>query len=272
MKEIKIDELKQIQIEILDYVDNFCKKNKIKYWIDCGTLLGAVRHKGFIPWDDDIDIGMLREDYEKFMQLFNKDNKSKYYFICYETAKNCPYTFGKILDTSTLMYEPNKESGIESSVFIDLIPYDNVPDNENKMNKMFKKRDFYKKLNNLQKYKEFYIKNKNKFKFIRYPFHLLMKLFPDGYFVKKNIKLCKSLRNMDTKNVGNLTGWAKQFCDKSIFDSFVELEFESKKYPAPIGYDKWLRSFYGDYMKLPPKEKQISHHRFEAYFKDKDEK
>ena len=99
-----------------------------------------------------------------------------------------------------------------------------------------------------------------------------MKLFPDGYFVKKNNKLSKSYNNAKTKNVGNITGGATQFCSKDVFDSFVELEFEKKKYPAPVGYDKWLKSFYGDYMKLPPKEKQVSHHRFEAYYKEKEEK
>ena len=188
MKEINVDELKKIQIEILDYVSDFCKKNNINYWIDSGTLLGAVRHKGYIPWDDDIDIGMLRDDYEKFMSLFNKNNKSNYVFDCFELNKKCPYPYGKILDTNTIMYEPDEKTGIKSSVFIDLFPYDNIPEDEKIQKKLFKKRDLYKKLSNLQKYSGFYIEEKNKFNFIRYPFHLLMKFFPNGFFVKKRIE------------------------------------------------------------------------------------
>ena len=88
MKKIDIDDLKKIQLEILNYIDDFCKKNDINYWLDSGTLLGAVRHKGYIPCDDDIDIGMLREDYEKFIAIFNKNNKSNYKLHCYENDKN----------------------------------------------------------------------------------------------------------------------------------------------------------------------------------------
>ena len=112
MNEIKLDELKKIQLDILVFIDDFCEKNNINYWIDCGTLLGAVRHKGYIPWDDDIDIGMLREDYDKFMKIFNNCcNNSKYKFISYETDKNWPFPFGKVLDITTVLYEPDKKYG-----------------------------------------------------------------------------------------------------------------------------------------------------------------
>ena len=74
MRKVELEELRKIQISILDVVADFCEKHKINYWIDSGTLLGAIRHKGYIPWDDDIDIGMLREDYDKFKKLFNQYN------------------------------------------------------------------------------------------------------------------------------------------------------------------------------------------------------
>ena len=267
MEKIEVEELKKIQVKILNYVDDFCKKNNINYWLDSGTLLGAVRHKGFIPWDDDIDLGMLREDYNKFMEFFNKDNNSNYKFCCYENNKKWPYPYGKILNTNTIMYEPDEKYGIKSSVFVDLFPYDNIPQDDKEREKAFKKRNLYKKLNNLQRYKSFYIESKNRYNFIRYPFHLLMKLFPEGYFIKKSIENSKMYNNKESNLVGNFTGTMKQWCDKDVFNSFIELEFEGRKYPAPVGYDKWLTSFYGDYMKLPPIEKRVSHHRFIAYYK-----
>ena len=117
LRRIEQDELKKIQIEILNVVSTFCEKNDIRYWIDCGTLLGAIRHKGYIPWDDDIDIGMLRPDYDRFMQLFNQENERyKFYSIENNTKFLCPH--GKVLDTSTILYEPNKK-GNKLSVNID---------------------------------------------------------------------------------------------------------------------------------------------------------
>lgn len=266
-KKIDIDELKKIQLNILDYINKFCKENNINYWIDCGTLLGAVRHKGYIPWDDDIDIGMLREDYIKFMNSFNNNNDSNYKFHCYELDKNWYYPYGKVLDERTILYEPDEETGIKSSVYIDVFIYDRVIDDEKIISKMFKRRDIYTKLNNLQMNRHFVSNNKQKYNWFRYPFHLLMQLFPKRYFVKKNIKNSMKYCNIDTNVVGNFTSVTKMTCKKDIFKSFTQLEFEGKKYMAPIGYKEWLQNFYGDYMKLPPEEKRVSHHRFVAYYK-----
>ena len=94
-----------------------------------------------------------------------------------------------------------------------------------------------------------------------------MKVFPDGYFVKKNVKLATSYRNINTNTTGTMMDKTIQYCSKDILDSFIEVTFEKKKYPAPARYDEWLRSYYGDYMELPPEEQQVSHHRFEAYHK-----
>ena len=267
MKKIDLIELKKVQLKILDYIDKFCKKNNINYWIDCGTLLGAIRHKGYIPWDDDIDIGMLREDYEKFRVLFNKNNTSKYKFHCYENDDNWYYTFGKVLDESTLLYEPDENGQIKTAIFVDVFVYDNVPNDQRTIEKMFNYRDIFQKLNYLQVLKKFFTPEKQKYNFIRYPFHLFMQLFPKRYFVKKGIQNCKKYNDIDCDKVGNFTSVTRMVGDKSIFKSFVDVEFEGNIYKAPIGYDEWLKSFYGDYMQLPPKEKQVSHHSFVAYYK-----
>ena len=266
MKE-KIDscKLKRIQLNILDYVANFCSQNGINYWLDCGTLLGAIRHNGYITWDDDIDIGMLREDYDKFIKIFNKIKNSNIKLHCYETDKNWYLPYGKILDESTLLYEPDEKSGVKSSINIDVFVYDNAPDNDNQLNKMFKLRDLYRNLNNLQKFKHFASDKNQIFNIIRLPIWLLFQLIPQGFFIQKSINNSKKFVNSNSRKVGNFTSISKQSCSKDVFNSFVKVNFEGKEYYAPIGYDKWLKSFYGDYMKLPPKEKQISHHKFVAY-------
>ena len=265
MKKINLNELKKIQLEILNTVDKFCKKNKINYWLDCGTLLGAIRHSGYIPWDDDIDIGMLREDYDKFLKTFNQSN-TKYQLSALEIDKNYYFAFGKVVDTTTLLYEPD-ETGIKSNVYIDVFVYDNAPDDDKKVEKMYQKRDFYNKLRIAQLYPNLYDHESLIKKIMRLFLKIYLKFLPKNYYTKKCIQNSKRYMNEKTKRVGNFTSAAKIICDKHIFNSFIDVTFENRKYPAPVGYDEWLKSFYGDYMKLPPKEKQVSNHKFKAYYK-----
>ena len=266
VKEIDIKELRKIQIEILDNVDEFCKKNNINYWIDCGTLLGAVRHKGYIPWDDDIDIGMLREDYDKFLNLFNKVN-TRYKLNALELDKDYYFPFGKVVDTNTILYEPDEETGIKGAVYIDVFVYDNAPDDDSKVDEMYDKRDNYNKFRIAQLYPKMYDKSSFKKRIMRFFLNIYLKFLPKNYYTKKCIDNSKRYINENTKRVGNFTSAKRMTGDKEIFNSFVELSFENKKYPAPVGYKKWLEAFYGDYMKLPPKEKQVSLHKFKAYYK-----
>lgn len=135
MREMTIDELKEVQLQILDFVAEFCEKNQIQYWIDSGTLLGAIRHKGYIPWDDDIDVGMLRKDYDKFFKLFN-DPGNRYQFVCYEKQPDFYLPHGKVCDVSTVLYEPN-EKGHRLSVNIDIFVYDNAPEDNSEVMKMY---------------------------------------------------------------------------------------------------------------------------------------
>lgn len=262
MRNISIEELKKLQFDILCFVDDFCRKNEIHYWIDCGTLLGAVRHKGYIPWDDDIDIGMLREDYEKFIMLF-PGSSDRYILKSAELNEDYFIPFGKVIDDNTILYEPDK-NGYKLAVYIDVFVYDNAPDDEKILSKMFDRRDLLRRLNHAQT--GYHRKTPMIFKEIAY--HIgktILKVFPRGYFNKKSIELCKQYNNKITKRIGNFTSETRMTGEKSIFENFVEIEFEGRLFKAPSGYDKWLHAFYGDYMKLPPKEKRVSHHEFEAF-------
>ena len=265
-KEIDLKELRKIQLDILDNINTFCKKNKINYWIDCGTLLGAVRHAGYIPWDDDIDIGMLRSDYDKFLALFNKKN-TRYKLMAQELNEDYYFQFGKVVDTKTILYEPDEETGIKGSVYVDVFVYDNAPDDDNKLKEMYDKRDYYNKFRIAQLFPNNYDKTSFIKRIERFFIKIYLKFLPKNYYNKKCIENSKRYINEKTKRVGNFTSAKRIACDKKIFDSFVELTFEKKKYPAPIGYNEWLTAFYGDYMKLPPKEKQVSEHVFKAYYK-----
>ncbi len=267
MKEIKLEDLKKLEIGILNNIDDFCHKNKIKYWIDCGTLLGAIKYKGFIPWDDDIDIGMLREDYDKFLKLYNSNNENKRYELhASELDKNYFFQFGKVYDTSTILYEPD-EKGIKSAVYVDVFVYDNAPDDDDKLKEMYDKRDYYNKFRIAQLYPDLYDKSSLKKKIMRFFLNSYLKFLPKNHYTKKCINNSKRYMNDETKRVGNFTSAKRMSGNKEIFKSFIKVEFEKRKYPAPVGYDDWLKAFYGDYMQPLPKEKQVSNHTFKAYYK-----
>lgn len=260
MKQIDVEELKKMQLEILAKVNLFCKENNISYWLDSGTLLGAIRHNGYIPWDDDIDIGMLREDFNKFISNFNKENV-RYQVICNELQQDCFYPYAKVLDTKTALYEPD-ENGTKLSVNIDLFVYDVTPD-EKSAGRQYDRRDRLKNLNVVQ-YKLFRSKEWYK-KIPKTLLYYVLKIYPKGYFASQIVKNSKQYEGTNAKYVGNFTSESRVLCDKKVFDSFIMKEFEGKEYPVPVGYDAWLTAFYGDYMKLPPVEKRISHHAFKAY-------
>ena len=262
MKKLNIDEVRKIQINILDVVDDYCRKNNIKYWLDGGTLLGAIRHGGYIPWDDDIDIGMLREDFDLFMKTFNLSNtRFKAYNI--ENNKGVYTPFGKVFDTDTILYEPD-ENGYKMSINIDVFVYDNAPDDNTVLEKMYDRRDKLYILNVLRTL--IFIPHGNVLHKIRgILFVNAIKIFPKWFFCKKMVDNSKKYANTDTGFVGNFTGVARICCRKEVVETFSEHSFENRMYVIPQKYDEWLRSFYGDYMKLPPVEKQVTHHTYVAY-------
>lgn len=263
MKKLNEEDVKRIQIEILDVVSEFCDTNKIHYWLDSGTLLGAVRHKGYIPWDDDIDLGMLRPDYDRFVAEFNRSNM-KYKLICIENTPDYYAAFGKVIDTDTVLYEPDR-TGKKLAVNIDIFVYDNAPDDDKKVKRMYRIRDRLQFMalfswgNQILKSDKFHKRLMKRF------LHSICRLQSTETLIKKEIENSMKYSDIKTKRVGNFTSVSRIACSKAIFDFFIEMDFEGKKYKAPGGYDEWLRAFYGDYMQLPPEEKRVTHHQYEAY-------
>lgn len=265
LRRIDSDELKKLQVNILDEVDAFCRGNGIRYWIDCGTLLGAVRHGGYIPWDDDIDIGMLREDFDRFSKEYSDEN-GRYVFMSFEKNNSFFYPYGKVLDTRTIFFEPDI-NGNKLSVNIDVFVYDNAPNDSLKIKKMYDKRDRYFLLHS-NRNSDYVPRGNVVRKCAVRGLRVLMRFLPEWYYMRRIVDNSKRYNMKACSGVGNFTAKTRMFCDKHVFDEFIELEFEGKKYLAPCGYDEWLTAFYGDYMQLPPKEKRVSHHSFEAYWSE----
>lgn len=268
MREMTREELRKCQIAILNYFHNLCVHNNLCYWLDYGTLLGAVRHKGFIPWDDDIDVAMLRKDYDKLIKVCCQDSNSRYKLSCVENDPACMYPFGKIIDTQTVLYELG-ENGIKTGVYIDVFVYDDVPENENERNKVFDKLDFY---GNLRKYQLPMKKAPLSFKrMLVIIVRVIISFFPKQYFTKKIVENARNYSYLHTNYVSDITCpyYYTRWCvNKAIFEELIELEFEKHFYKAPKRYDEWLSLQYNDYMKIPPiEEQQAAQHKIKAYSK-----
>lgn len=273
MKEIGLEELKTLQKEMLFKVHDFCEANSIRYTLIAGTLLGAVRHKGYIPWDDDIDIAMPRPDYDRFLKIFNGSIKDLY-VVAPEINWDFYAPYANICDKRTLVFEgANSHRGIDMGIKIDVFPIDGVPDN---FDEFWSKLQRINKLNNILKYKRYSLskmKIKNK--------HDIYHLFR---FILKRIKYCSKSYSFYQKQLHNIvtscpyekakyaTTWAFTTIldryNKEIFEKYTTIEFEGQQLRAICDYDSWLRKAHGDYMQLPPEEKRIPHHGFTAYWKD----
>jgi len=257
MKRIELCELKTIQLDILNEIDTFCKKNQISYWLDYGTLLGAVRHKGFIPWDDDIDIGMLRSDYDRFISLFNfrnSPNSVRYQAFNGEFVDvSMKLFFTKVFDMNTSLVEKEYASRIA----VDIFPYDNVPDNKFSMVIMRLGQKIFMSIHAFQVYDH----QPSGTIFRRNVIFLLRKLCKliSPQFVRKHIlKTSRKYRFTKTKQVALVFDWIAT-ADRQLFEDLRDIEFEGNMYPAPKNYDTWLTAIYGDYMTPPPEERRTGH-------------
>lgn len=257
-----LEELKEIQLEILNYVATFCDKKKIVYWLNFGTLLGAVRHKGFIPWDDDIDLGMTRENYDKFIKSF-EDKNGRYSFHCVENDQSYCYQMGKVFDNNTILYEPDKKNGYKISVYIDIFVHDPVPEDAKSLSKLYDKRDLYAHIRTLQK-----ARKHNGILLRRLCVHgigKILSLIPSRLLAVNIAQLGREYRYLNTRCYGNLIGDSRLNVRRELMDHVIKMEFEGNLYNVPVGYKEILTQLYGDYMKLPPVEKRVRLHSFEAY-------
>lgn len=242
-------------------------KNDLNYFLAGGTLIGAIRHKGYIPWDDDIDVIMPRPDYIKFINL-TKQGLGPYvvkgpYNI--QSKFDPPYhcTYCKICDDRTELIEFPKTKHIVSSVYIDVFPCDGLPSDFKSIAKHYKKARIYIKLNALLNM-SYYRKNmtSNTIKKIFWSLIFLIKLLlPDKIFFRKIEKLATKYDYNKSEFVGVIVaGYGlKEHMPKKVFESYILGDFEGKKFRIPVGYDIYLSKIYGNYMELPPKNKRVGH-------------
>lgn len=268
MRELSFREVQFQSLGILLDIDAVCRANSIKYFIIFGTLIGAIRHGGFIPWDDDIDIGMTRGNYEKFLKCYKDEGKFR--IVNQYTDNHCPFMISRISDDRFKLvsdYGPDYEIGI----FVDVYPYDGVGNDENSIETIVRLSQRYSKglSKSLEKNPMLSIKNLHKGikKWLLLPMFPIAKLIGEKRYRVGLNKLAEMYPYDDSKFVGCVT-WAliKRECfKKKWIEEIIDIEFEGQKVMAPRYYDDMLRTNFGDYMELPPEEDRIGHHFYRIY-------
>ena len=262
-KKLDIDEIKEVELGVMDYIHNICREKGINYSLAYGSLLGAVRHRGFIPWDDDLDIALKRDQYDKLYQAILEDNNSIYKVVSWENDSRYPYPFYRVYDSRTV-YENNYiQNDIELGICVDVFPFDDYKD----VNKEITKLDMYRRLSVYTLYgirnKEAGIKN-----IVRYLMLVAFRLTRVKTWNKKLNDCSKVPVNSEYIDYLMESKKYSTKIDAKALDQVVEFKFEDRVYNIPTDYDHILTTIYGaDYMEIPPIEKRIQHDDFVAYIK-----
>jgi len=263
MKELNTKDIQRISLDILSDLHNFCIEHNIKYSLGYGTLIGAIRHKGFIPWDDDIDIMMPRPDFELFCKSFKSNNNYKLYA---PTLNNTYISYGRLCDvekTKLITHAP--WNGDNTGVWIDIFPIDGAPDDFKKQTERFYicKALYSEQLNQRYIMKR-WLKNslKSKLSFIKEYFKGNVRI---KEITKKYDSFCKEIpfgSTLHLTKISCLNDNINLYYNIEDFKSYILVTFENKEFYIATGYDHILRSHYDDYMKLPPIEKQKTNHNY----------
>ncbi|MDR0301569.1 MAG: LicD family protein [Treponema sp.] len=250
--------LRNIMLEILNEFVRICEENNLTYFLTAGTLLGAVRHKGFIPWDDDLDVAMPRNDYDKFIAIYNNIDNGDYYILSDKFPDKDIYyyePFAKLCKKGTKVAEISRPSNSHAGIYIDIFPFDRCI-----LFFLPLQTKLLKFVWRLYHFKTDYIKPKNKIKI--FFGNLLCFILSERFIDKLHKKLYLIFNKYNTKYITFFSGkygYKKETHEYNRTFPLSKISFEGKYYYAPNDCDSFLKEEYGNYMELPPVEERITH-------------
>ena len=263
-RQLNEEEIKELELGVMDYIHNLCQKENINYSLAYGTLLGAVRHKGYIPWDDDVDISLKRDEYDKLYQAVLRDNDPIYKVASWENDARYPYSFYRVYDARTV-YENNYiENDIDLGICVDVFPFDYYAD----VNKEMVKLDTYRRLSVYTLY-GIHSKNAGLKNIIRYLLVLVFRLTRVKTWNKKMNLLSMQANDSDSIDYLMENKRTSTKFEKTLLDKVMDSPFEDRTYKIPEASHQILSAIYGDdFMEIPPVEKRVKHDDFVAYIKE----
>ena len=258
------NKLHACHVILLEEVKRICQKHDLKYYAIAGTLLGAVRHKGAIPWDDDMDLGLLRPDYDKFIEAAKQELHDSIFLQCFDTDPSYGFPFAKLMLKDTLMVERNAAgNSAQKGIYIDIFPLDNAPQERSLQEKHLRKTYFLKRLLLAKQHYRVYQKGEFK-RMLAYTALSILAACTSAKRIanklEKEIQAFNGKETTEVVNIGGAYGYWKEKLQKEWFCDTVELPFESTTISAPSGYKEYLTYFYGDYMTPPPENKRGDRH------------
>ena len=263
-RQLNEEEIKEVELGVMDYIHNLCQKENINYSLAYGTLLGAVRHKGYIPWDDDVDISLKRDEYDKLYQAVLRDNDPIYKVASWENDARYPYPFYRVYDARTV-YENNYiENDIDLGICVDIFPFDYYAD----VNKEMVKLDTYRRLSVYTLY-GIHSKNAGLKNIVRYLLVLVFRLTRVKTWNKKMNLLSMQANDSDSIDYLMENKRTSTKFEKTLLDKVMDSPFEDRTYKIPEASHQILSAIYGDdFMEIPPVEKRVKHDDFVAYIKE----
>lgn len=259
MPEQDLGALQRTELELLLEFQRLCRELGLRYYLTAGTLLGAVRHKGFIPWDDDIDVAMPRRDYDRLSREAPGLLGPEHLYQDYRNEPNFPYYFAKLRKRGTRVEEPILRAiDMDQGVYIDVFPLDRCPDSPRRATLLFKAVELLDCAVLARVSTEFVCGYQKPY--MRFLWSVLRRLPNRALFaLRKGLRKLLGLGGHTLCTVGGHHGYPRETYRPEWFDQTVELEFEGHPFPAPVGWDALLKNMYGDYMALPPEEERQGH-------------
>lgn len=270
MEELTLNEIQKASLGVLLKFHEICEKHNLTYYLAYGTLIGAVRHGGFIPWDDDVDVWMPRDDFDRFKAICNEENMQPYKLCTRSNTKNYTYYIPRFANMEYKYVTTSKNvKDFDIGVFLDIYPLDNYPDEE-------KKEKLFKKIDKINRNYAIYVNGRSSSNvlktFFKILIHFVLRLAHNNHYSSnvdnKIDKLIKA--NTISNDKLGMYAWestvdGKYAYKKEYFNNKMLMKFEEYKFWVPKEYDEILKYYYGNYMELPPENERVPYHNYKIY-------